>query len=88
MRIVELFTMNRTLPTVPLQAFARMLKGPVAQIAAGGSGAGSRDLRRKGFAPAIEVNSLDTAKRQAAARGVPKIGRPPWSLARIRPRPP
>lgn len=44
-----------------------MLKGPVAQIAAGGSGAGSRDLRRKGFAPAIEVNSLDTAKRIACA---------------------
>jgi len=34
--------------------------------AASGSGsAGFEDLRRKGFAPAIEVNSLDTAKRIA-----------------------
>jgi DNA-binding transcriptional LysR family regulator len=44
-----------------------MLKGQVAQVAAGGSGAGSPDTRRKGFAPAIEVNSLDTAKRIALA---------------------
>jgi LysR family transcriptional regulator, pca operon transcriptional activator len=40
--------------------------GRNAQAAAMGSGdAGATDLSRKGFAPAIEVNSLDTAKQVA-----------------------
>ena len=37
--------------------------GPLARIAASGSGAGSEDLLHKAFAPALEVNSMDTAKR-------------------------
>ncbi len=42
-----------------------LLQGPSGQTAATGSGAGYQDVRRKGFTPAIEVNSLDTAKRIA-----------------------
>ena len=42
-----------------------LLRGSAATAAATGSGAGFEDARRKGFAPAIEVNSLDTAKRVA-----------------------
>jgi DNA-binding transcriptional LysR family regulator len=42
-----------------------LMRGESGQVAATGSGAGYQDLRRKGFAPAVEVNSLDTAKRIA-----------------------
>ena len=42
-----------------------MLRGQAAREAATGSGAGFEDSLRKGFVPAIEVNSLDTAKRIA-----------------------
>jgi len=42
-----------------------LLKGEAGHSAATGSKAGYPDLRRKGFAPAAEVNSLDTAKRIA-----------------------
>ena len=42
-----------------------LLKGEAGREAATGSKAGYEDLRRKGFAPAVEVNSLDTAKRIA-----------------------
>jgi DNA-binding transcriptional LysR family regulator len=42
-----------------------LLQGHQAHAAATGSGAGSADAARKGFVPAIEVNSLDTAKRIA-----------------------
>lgn len=45
------------------------MHGRTARVAAMGDGdAGTEDLSRKGFAPAIEVNSLDTAK-QVARRG-------------------
>jgi hypothetical protein len=40
------------------------MHGRTARVAAMGDGdAGSEDLSRRGFAPAIEVNSLDTAKQ-------------------------
>jgi DNA-binding transcriptional LysR family regulator len=40
------------------------MHGRTARVAAMGDGdAGAEDLSRKGFAPAIEVNSLDTAKQ-------------------------
>ena len=42
-----------------------LMRGPPARVAATGSGAGSESQQRNGFVPAIEVNSLDTAKRIA-----------------------
>ena len=42
-----------------------LVQGEPGRTAATGSGAGTADVRRKGFAPAIEVNSIDTAKRVA-----------------------
>jgi DNA-binding transcriptional LysR family regulator len=42
-----------------------LMKGDAGHAAATGTRAGYQDLRRKGFAPAVEVNSLDTAKRIA-----------------------
>jgi len=39
-----------------------LLRGESARAAAGASAAGAEDTIRKGFVPAIEVNSLDTAK--------------------------
>ncbi len=41
------------------------MRGETAHAARTGGGAGSDDVLRKGFVPAIEVNSLDTAKRIA-----------------------
>ena len=42
-----------------------IMHGRAARAVAPGSNAGTQDARRKGMVPAIEVNSLDTAKRIA-----------------------